>query len=103
MNRHEDEVDTDVAKQILRYFSRNPEATDTLEGVARWRLLDETIQSNLETVMRVMAWLVSEGVLVKESRPGSAPLFRLNSGETQKIQTLLSDPQGEHKSKKGNP
>jgi hypothetical protein len=89
--RQDEATDLDVAKQILRYFYRNPKAADTVEGVARWRLLEEMIQSNLETVMKAMAWLVSQGLLVKESRPASAPLFRLNTAESKKIEKLLTE------------
>lgn len=89
--RQDEATDLDVAKQILRYFYRNPQAADTVEGVARWRLLEEMIQSNLETVMKAMAWLVSQGLLVKETRPASAPLFRLNTAETKKIERLLAE------------
>jgi hypothetical protein len=32
-----------VTKQIVSYFLRNPNAADTLEGIARWRLLEERI------------------------------------------------------------
>jgi hypothetical protein len=89
--RQDEATDLGVAKQILRYFYRNPQAADTVEGVARWRLLEEMIQSNLETVMNAMAWLVSQGLLVKESRPASAPLFRLNTAESRKIEKLLTE------------
>jgi hypothetical protein len=90
LKRHDDETEREVAKQILRYFHRNPQAADTIEGVARWRLLEETIRSNLEVVMKAVAWLVSEGVLIKESRPANATLFRLNSAESEKIEKLLA-------------
>ena len=34
--------------EILSYFLRNPLAADTLEGVARWRLLDEVVYRKVE-------------------------------------------------------
>lgn len=81
--------DFDVARDILRYFTRNPQAADTVEGVARWRLLDERIHSDLERVTRAMAWLVSRGLLVKEPLAGSAAIFRLNDKEPREIERFL--------------
>jgi hypothetical protein len=31
------------AKKVLEYFLRNPDALNDLEGVARWRLMDDRI------------------------------------------------------------
>lgn len=93
-------IDLDVAKHILRYFYRNPQAADTVEGVARWRLLDERIQNNLETVMQAMAWLVSEDLLVKESRPASSTVFRLNLAQSEQIGELLRKATSKRKGKK---
>jgi len=89
LSSQEPEVDLEVAKQILRYFERNPEAADTLEGVARWRLLEELILSRLETVSRAVTWLVSEQLLVKESSTFAPPVFRLNTSALVKIETFL--------------
>lgn len=38
-----DRVDSKLALEILQYYLRHPEAADTLEGVARWRLLEQRI------------------------------------------------------------
>ena len=37
-----------IAKEILSYFLRNPQAADNLEGVARWRLLEQTVHRSVE-------------------------------------------------------
>ena len=83
------DVDYDVARDILRYFVRNPRAADTVEGVARWRLLDEKIHSNLEQVTRAIGWLVSRKLLVSESSPPSTSIFHLNQQAEKKIQNFL--------------
>ena len=67
------------AKEILRYFVRNPQAADNLDGIVRWRLMEERVHRSVEEVDRAMAWLVSEGFLVRESAQGASPvIFRLN-------------------------
>lgn len=67
-----------VAMEILSYFMRNPEAADSLEGIARWRLLDEVINRSVQETDRALGWLVREGYLTESSGPGIKPMFRLN-------------------------
>jgi len=96
------ESDLDVARDVLRYFVRNPEAADTVEGVARWRLLDEKIYRDLEQVTRAMAWLVAQGLLVEDHLPFSRTAFRLNKTTQKRIERLLQQerPRGTSRKKK---
>lgn len=94
----EDELD--VAWEILRYFAHNPEAADTVEGVARWRLLDERIRSSVEQVTRAMKWLAAQGLLVKEELPGSRTAFRLNQEAKPRIEDLLKQDKTRPKKQK---
>jgi hypothetical protein len=66
------------AMEILSYFTRNPEAADSLEGIARWRLLDEVIYRSYQETEAALGWLVERGFLIETSRPGIKPIFRLN-------------------------
>jgi hypothetical protein len=67
-----------MAKEILRYFLRNPEAADSLEGIASWRLLDETIRRRVDDARDALDWLVAEGYLQERVGAGTAPLYSLN-------------------------
>jgi hypothetical protein len=78
-----------VITQILHYFRRNPEATDTLEGIARWRLLEEEIRRSLQETQQAVEWLVAKGFLLEESRVGSGKLYRLNPERTAEISLFL--------------
>jgi hypothetical protein len=70
-----------MAKEILGYFLRNPLAADSLEGIAAWRLLDETIHRRVEDTRHALDWLVSEGYLRERVSRGTAPLYSLNHGK----------------------
>ena len=78
-----------MVRDVLCYFTRNPQAADTVEGVARWRLVDETIHQNLEQVARAVAWLVSRGLLIEESTSPSTLIVRLNKQQRGQIERFL--------------
>ena len=86
---HDAKVDFDVVRDVLRYFTRNPEAADSVEGVARWRLVDQAIHNNLERVARAVAWLVSKELLVEESTSPSTLVVRLNKQRLGQIERFL--------------
>ncbi len=71
-------TNTQAAMEILSYFMRNPRAADSLEGIARWRLLDEVIYRKVRETSEALQWLVERGFLIENSAPGLRPIFRLN-------------------------
>lgn len=65
-------------EQILRYFVRNPDAADSLEGITRWRLLEEQIHHRLRETQVALSWLVQQGLIQEVSTLGTEPIFCLN-------------------------
>ena len=80
------------AKEVLKYFLRHPQAADTLEGVARWRLLEERVHRNVEDTYQALTWLVAEGFLSEESVRGSEAIFRLNPTRTAQAKRFVAEP-----------
>jgi hypothetical protein len=64
--------------EILSYFLRNPRAIDSVEGIAQWRLLDETIHRNVREVAEALEWLVEQGFVMRKSLRSGPPVFSLN-------------------------
>ncbi len=95
----------EIAKDILSYFLRNPHTADSLEGVARWRLLDETIHRSVIETNLALEWLVQQGYLVKVSTSNSEPIFCLNRESRAKAQAFLvqEEDRKARKGKKGSP
>lgn len=89
--QHDSDCDNEIAADILRYFLRNPQAADDLEGVARWRLLDERIRLSIKEVSRALNWLVSEGFLVREEPRSSNAVFRLNTDRRADIERFMEE------------
>jgi hypothetical protein len=79
------------ARDVLGYFLRHPEAADTLEGVARWRLMQERIQQSVEEVAQALEWLVVEGLLLVESAQGADPVFRLSREKASEAEKFVTD------------
>lgn len=77
------------AKEVLAHFFRNPQAADTLEGVARWRLLRETVHRGVDETAEALEWLVSEGLLKETPTTYSKPIYSLNHEAIRKAERLL--------------
>jgi hypothetical protein len=87
-------AERDRVKQILSYFVRNPQAADSLEGIARWRLLDQAIHQAVNETRDALGWLVERGYLRQEAG-GTAPVFSLNAerrGECERFLAALPAP-----------
>lgn len=67
----------EAVKEILGYFLRNPQAVDSVEGIARWRVMEEQIHRSVEQTEVAMGWLLSEGYLQEVETVGSRRVFRL--------------------------
>lgn len=52
-----------VARAILAYLRENPEARDTLEGVAEWWLLDQKVDCELARVEKALDQLVEADLI----------------------------------------
>jgi hypothetical protein len=85
------------AREILEYFVRHPRAADSIEGVARWRLLEGTVRRSLDDTERAVAWLVGQGFLVEESVTGSDAIFCLNHEKAAAAQRVLSRERKRHR------
>jgi hypothetical protein len=80
----------EIVEDVLSYFLRHPQAADNLEGIARWRLLSESIHRTVEQTGQVLEWLVNQGVLLKLTPGGSDPVYCLNRGRKAEAEALLA-------------
>lgn len=84
--------DQKVVREVLSYFVRNPQAADSLEGIARWRLLDEIVTRSVEQTQSALSWLVDQGYLSVRTTAGSAPIFTQNAAKAAEARALLASP-----------
>lgn len=81
------------AREIVAYFLRNPAAADSLEGIARWRLLEEAIHRNVVETQTALEWLVEEEFLIQSDSRGCR-LFSLNPERVNEAALLLKGEVG---------
>lgn len=67
-----------VASEILSYLANHPQASDTLEGIVDWWLLQQKIEYQTKVVRDALAELVERGFLVKEVTKDSRIRYRAN-------------------------
>lgn len=81
------------AMEVLDHFVRNPQAADTLEGIARWRLLRETVHRSVDETADALEWLVTQGFLNETSSTYSKPIYSLNHQLIDEAKELLAQEQ----------
>jgi hypothetical protein len=84
----------EVAREILSYFVRNPQAADNLEGIVRWRLLNETVHRKVDETRGALAWLIDNGYLTQAAPLTSDPIFMLNPEKRDQAEQLLTEDNG---------
>ena len=87
--------------RILKYFVRHPEAFDDVEGLTRWRLIEDDVRLRLDETQRALDALVERGLLERTTPPGTAPLYRLNQAREREAQRLSRDPPGRRTGRTG--
>ena len=65
-----------VAGEILSYLGKHPQASDTLEGIVEWWLLQQKIEYQTKVVRDALAELIKRGFLVKEVTKDSRVRYR---------------------------
>jgi hypothetical protein len=78
-----------IVREIISYFLRNPDAADTLEGIARWRLLDETVHRRVKETQAALQWLVAQGIIQEHVSSGGT-IFGLNPESKEQAEQLLA-------------
>jgi hypothetical protein len=83
-----------VAKQIVRYFLRNPTAADTLEGVARWRLRDEAIHQSIRITDAALRMLLEMRLLFADHTLSAGTLYHFDEARRRAAERFVGLPAG---------
>ena len=80
----------EITSDILNYFLRNPDARDSFEGIARWRLLEELVQRSVPATEEALHWLIANDFLTEEQVPGGKPIYGLNASRKAEAERLIA-------------
>lgn len=75
--RKQDDVDS-IAAEIMDYLQRRPMASDSLDGITHWWLVEQAIERNREIVEQALARLTEEGKLVKKTGSNAEAIYSLD-------------------------
>ncbi len=67
----------EIARKLLSYLRKNPDATDTLEGISKWWLESERIEESVDEVEEILVELVDEGML-NITKSGNGFIYKVN-------------------------
>ena len=67
----------EVARRIIEYLRKNPDAGDTIEGITTWWLQLEKIDESVEKVSTALEELEKKGMLKKQKVKGGSQLYKL--------------------------
>ena len=72
----EDDVNT-IAADIMEYLQQRPMASDTLDGVVHWWLLEQSIMRNKRLVEQALEQLAEQGKVSKTINANREAVYRL--------------------------
>ena len=64
-----------VARQILMYLREHPQASDTLEGIAKWWMQNQKLSESLTLIKQALAELETEGEVSERKMPDGRTLY----------------------------
>ncbi|HXY54161.1 MAG TPA: hypothetical protein VEM40_05745 [Nitrospirota bacterium] len=79
-----------IAREILTYLEKHPDAQDTLDGISKGWLPPGRGSRYKPTVVReVIKDLVLEGTILESKIPGQHAVYQLNLAKRNKLKELL--------------
>ena len=81
----------EIARAILGYLARNPDAQDTLPGIIEWWLLDHQIRTRTAEVKRVIDGLVAERLILERKGSDFQTHYRINPRKHHRVATLIKE------------
>lgn len=81
----------EIARAILGYLARNPDAQDTLPGIIEWWLLDHQIRTRTAEVKEVIDQLVADRLILKRKGTDLVTHYRINPRQFSRVEELIKE------------
>lgn len=82
---------SEVARAIVGYLWKHPDAQDTLLGICQWWLPKEQMKSQTITVAEALSDLVTRGLIVERKGTDSQIHYRINRPKLQQVRAFLKE------------
>ncbi len=86
-----------MAREVLTYLKDRPDAQDTLEGIARWWLLERDVEREVTKVEEALRQLADADLLEIHETVAHSARYALNRERFEQVRDLLASPTGEEK------
>ena len=83
-----------IAREILTYLEKQPDAQDTLEGILQTWFADRRDRYTPTRVREVVKDLVMEGTLVENTTQDEIKVYMLNHAKRDKMKKLAEQAKG---------
>ena len=88
-NEHQSSEVSRVLFDILAYLADNPDAEDTIEGIAQWWLLEQKIRQQIPMVEKALAELVKKGFVLAQGGSNGRTRYRIDQRKQEQIREFL--------------
>lgn len=78
-----------IAREILTYLGKHPNAEDSLDGILQVWLPDRGNKYLPTMVQEVVKDLVLEGTILESKIPGTQSVYRLNNAKRDRLKELF--------------
>ena len=83
-----------LAYDILAYLNEHGDAQDTVEGIAEWWLMRQSLSRYASSVEETLDGLVEAGLVLRQRAGDSRVLYQLNRQKAQEVRRLLAQESG---------
>jgi len=77
-----------IARAILQYLRKNPDAQDTLAGIAEW-WLPKQVTTQATAVKEALALLIADELILEVKGKDAQSHYRINDRKWAQIETIL--------------
>ena len=81
-NAKHDDMDS-LVREIMRYFEDHPNASDSVQGIAKWWLKHQRYVETTEQVEQALDLLVKKGKLQRIQAPDSTVIYAYSKAECE--------------------
>ena len=74
---------------ILTYLADHPEASDTIDGIAQWWLLEQRIRQEIPAIEKALTELVAKGFVLEQRGSNGRNHYRINRHKQKQIIAFL--------------